>query len=443
MKKTSYWLATIGGEATVNRQWARELVSYSSKIYQLKTMVKQAQDGRREPDIKSATVFVVMLFFFLFRLRSMEELDRNVKKGRFRQLIPKKEKMPSHDAARQTMMKWDLESHQANHARFVAKFKQNKGPSKGSIDGWRVAAIDGVEMFASKSRCCKECLTRELSNGETEYFHRAVFLQKVGGDPRIIYETELLKKKDGSEKAEGEVAAARRLIRHAAERHGILADVLTLDALYAQAPVIHEALDHHQHVVVRMKEERRRIMRDAKGLFDVRQPDVAWMEKDAAGNVVVVQAWDESDFTSWEQVRVPLRMIKIVRTVERGVVRGGKKQVQTEVLERWVGTTMDKGAAGTDTVSRIAAARWDIENMGFHDLKTYWHMDHAWVHDPIAIEALLGFLVLAVNLFYSFLFGHLHHFRKWNIPLSEVVEEIKEEVRWQPMGLQYLLWDDD
>lgn len=426
----------------MNRQWARELVSHSSKIYQLKTMVKEAKDGRCSPDIKAATIFVVMLFAFLFRLRSMEEIGRNVEKGRYGKLIPEKERLPSHDVLKQALMKWDLESHHANHARFMAKFKQNKGPQKGMIDGWRVAAIDGVELFSSESRCCGECLCREKTTGKTEHFHRAVFLQKVGGDPRIIYETELLKKKDGSEKAEGETAAAERLIRQTGERHRRVADVLTLDALYAKAPLIHVALDHHMHVVVRMKEERRRIMKDARGLFDSRPADVAWTEKDSAGNPVVVQTWDESDFTSWEQVRVPMRMMKMVRTVERSVVVGGKKQTRVEVLERWVGTTMDKGAAEAETVSRIAAARWDIENMGFHDLKTYWHMDHAFVHDPTAIEAILGFLVMALNLFYAFLFGHLHDFRKWRIPLSEIVEEIKEQVRWQPLELLPLLWDD-
>jgi hypothetical protein len=49
-----------------------------------------------------------------------------------------------------------------------------------------MAAIEGVELFSSKSRCCKECLTRKLNKGETEYLLRAVFLQKVGGDPRVI-----------------------------------------------------------------------------------------------------------------------------------------------------------------------------------------------------------------------------------------------------------------
>jgi len=128
--------------------------------------------------------------------------------------------------------------------------------------------------------------------------------------------------------------------------------------------------------------------------------------------------------------------------VERTVIKGGKKQVQLDVLERWVGTTAPRGMADTETIARIAASRWDIENMGFHDLKTYWHMDHPYIHDPVAIEAVLGFMVMAMNLFYAFLYGHLHHFREWHIPLKEVVEECKEQARWLPMQLLPLIWDD-
>jgi hypothetical protein len=79
--------------------------------------------------------------------------------------------------------------------------------------------------------------------------------------------------------------------------------------------------------------------------------------------------------------------------------------------------------------------------MGFHDLKTYWHMDHAFIHNPVAMEALLSILILAVNLLYAFLFQHLHHFRDWKIPITEVVEEIKEQIRWQPFRMLHLLWD--
>lgn len=425
----------------MNRQWARELTRFSSKVYGLKQMVKRANDERQHPTIKSATIFVVMLFFFLYRGRSMEELDRQVHKGRYRHLIPKNERQPSHDTARNALMQWDLESHEDSQDQFVSKFKQNKGPQKGSIDGWRVAAIDGVELFASTSRCCEECLTRHPTNGDIEYFHRAVFMQKVGGDPRIIYGFELLTPRDGANKDEGETTGAKRLIQNVAARHGRVADVLTLDALYAKAPIIHEVLDHSLDAVIRMKEERRLIMQDAKGLFDGRDADTEWDERDSNGHPVHVQAWDEGELTSWEQVRIPMRMIKIVRTIDKTAITGGEKQTQVEVLERWVATTFKQTAVPTVTVAKIAAARWDIENQGFHDLKTYWHMDHALVHHPRAIEALLGFLILAVNFLYTFLFGHLHHFRNGGIPVCEVVEEIKEQIRWLPYPLLYLFWD--
>ena len=104
-------------------------------------------------------------------------------------------------------------------------------------------------------------------------------------------------------------------------------------------------------------------------------------------------------------------------------------------------TTCSQGAVATRTIARITAARWDIENNGFHDLKTYWHMDHAFVHDPTAIQAWLGILLLAVNLMYTFVYEHLHHFREWNIPLQDVIEEIKEQMRWGLAGHTKVLWD--
>jgi hypothetical protein len=237
------------------------------------------------------------------------------------------------------------------------------------------------------------------------------------------------------------IAAAKRLIGKVAMTHGKIVDILTLDALYAKAPIVHEALSHGMDVVVRMKEERRLIMKDAKGLFDARPPDHEWEERDSAGNRVVVRAWDESELTSWEQVNVPIRMIKMIRTTHKNRIVGGKPTPQEEMIERWIATTCYVKAISVGTISKIAAARWDIENNGFHELKTYLHMDHVYVHNPRAIEAVIGFMVLAVNLFYNFLFGHLHHFRDWRIPMSEVVEEMKEQLRWQPLQLLYLLWD--
>lgn len=241
-----------------------------------------------------------------------------------------------------------------------------------------------------------------------------------------------MKPRDGSEKGEGEITGARRLLQKTVKRHGRLVDIVTLDALYAKASFIHEALNQNIDVVIRMKEERRLIMKDAKGIFDSRPADVQWEEKDKDGNRVKVEAWDEEGFESWPQVRVPVRMIKMVRRTEKTKIIGGKRESVMDVIERWVATTCQKPAVPTKTISKIAAARWDIENNGFHDLKTYWHLNHPYVHDPIALEAWIGILILAVNMVYSYFFMHLHHFRDWRIPLKEAIQEMKEQMRWNP-----------
>lgn len=426
----------------MNRQWVRGFLQYSSTVYGLPQMINQANDGRRQPQIPPSVIFALLLMGFVIRTQSMEELDRQIRKGRFKSLLPQEQRQPSHDTIRYALRQWDLERLAQSHDQMIAKWKQNQGPKKGAIDGWRVAAVDGVELFSSTSRCCSDCLSRfHKKTGITEYFHRGVMMQQVGGDPHVIYGLEMLRPGDGADKAEGETTAARRFIVDVVRRHGHLVDVLTFDALYAKAPLIHACLDQHIDVVIRMKEERRIIMQDAKGLFDARPADWEWTEKDTKGNLVKVKAWEEVGLESWPQVRVPMRMVKVICTTEKTVVVGGKKQAVTEVMERWVTTTCNQQAIPVKTVHKMARARWDEENIGFHDLKTYWHMDHPFVHDPIAIQAILGILILAVNLFYTFVYGHLHHFRAWKIPLTEVVEEMKEQLRWLEHRLAPLLWN--
>ena len=56
-------------------------------------------------------------------------------------------------------------------------------------------------------------------------------------------------------------------------------------------------------------------------------------------------------------------------------------------------------------------------------------------------KAWLGILILAVNLVYTFVYEHLHDFREWNIPLQDVIQEIKEQMHWGLAGHTKVLWD--
>jgi ABC-type transport system involved in cytochrome bd biosynthesis fused ATPase/permease subunit len=49
-----------------------------------------------------------------------------------------------------------------------------------------------------------------------------------------------------------------------------------------------------------------------------------------------------------------------------------------------------------------AQTAWDLENRGFNEITTLWHMDHYFIHDLTAIEILLLTLALAFITTYLF-----------------------------------------
>ncbi len=78
--------------------------------------------------------------------------------------------------------------------------------------------------------------------------------------------------------------------------------------------------------------------------------------------------------------------------------KGGENPVEEEIIERWIATPCKKTAVPTQTIAKMASARWNIENVGFHDMKAYWYINHPFVHHPTVEGAWMGILVLAVNL---------------------------------------------
>ena len=123
----------------------------------------------------------------------------------------------------------DSKEIQEIHAETIDIIKRNRVFRDGSIGGYIVAGIDGMELFSSTKKSCPDCLIRKNWVGKTEYFHRSVVCMTVGRSPHVIFGQEMLKRRDGSEKDEGELTGAKRLIRRLKKRHGHFADVIVAD----------------------------------------------------------------------------------------------------------------------------------------------------------------------------------------------------------------------
>ena len=77
----------------------------------------------------------------------------------------------------------------------------------------------------------------------------------------------MLHPRDGSDKDEGELTGAKRLVDKLYKRHHHFADVIVGDALYLNAPFIKTVTDNGIDVVIRSKDPNRVIMRDAFALI--------------------------------------------------------------------------------------------------------------------------------------------------------------------------------
>ena len=101
-------------------------------------------------------------------------------------------------------------------------------------------------------------------------------------------------KKDSSNKDEGELTAAKRLIKTLHKKHHHFADVIVYDALACNAPWINTVKEYDMEAVVRVKNDRLNIVKDALGLFKLREPDDVWDVNTKNNKLTQVSAWSEN-----------------------------------------------------------------------------------------------------------------------------------------------------
>ena len=195
---------------------------------------------------------------------------------------------------------------------------------------------------------------------------------------------------------EGEVVAARRLLKRVLRDYSRLVDVITADALYLEAPFLKIVLDAGKHVVVVMKQERRDLYQDAERLKSLIEPQVL---RDGQRTT---RLWDIPELSSFTTLDRPVRVVWAEEETRSRKIVGGKA---TDLVEQrtwiWV-TDLPAATVPAGKIQRWGHDRWDLENRGFNELANLWHMDHYFIHDPIAIEALL--LTLAIAFVTSYLF---------------------------------------
>ena len=185
----------------------------------------------------------------------------------------------------------------------------------------------------------------------------------------------------------------KRLIERLKKRHGHFADVIVADALYLNAPFINTLKENGLEGVIRLKDERRMIFQDAERLFKQDEGKKAsfWKGKKK------IEVWDLSGF---EMEGCPYKL-RVVRYYEQWKENGK----ETERF-MWLVTTLE--AADYRVLWEMMHRRWDIEENGFHQLKTYYHAKHCYCRD--AVETIFNLIIIGFNVRELYLYRRSRNF---------------------------------
>ena len=368
------------------------MAGYLEKRYQFRQRVAQLRDRRQRPQIPTANIWLSVFGMFLLRLGSFNALEQELRRcKRWESWVGGLK--PSADTIGRVCSQMSLADARQLLVEINRRSWRRKAIHRQPGESYRVVAIDGHELSASRARCCDRCLQREIKvGGKTvlEYYHRVVMAQWVGVTPAAILDLELIAPQ------EGEVVAARRLLARIVANYPRLIDVLTADALYLEAPFIRLALNAGKHVVIVMKQEKRELFQDADQLRAITEPRVLH------DGPHTTRLWDISQLSSFSTLGLAVRVVWAEEsTVIRKLV-GGKPQQELSA-SRWVWVSdLPAAIVPASKIQQWGHARWDLENRGFNELVNLWHMDHCFIHDTNAMEALL--LILALAFLVSYLF---------------------------------------
>jgi len=432
---------------------AHELPSfarYLNKVFDFRTAVAALTDSRLKPEISPATVFLATFHGFAFRLPSFQQLEAALSQPALQRWIG------AHRGFRDDVLRYSLSSfHLENLERMLVQInrtlKRNKALDPGRVQGRIVAALDGIEVLSSYSRCCDACLERRVAVRKAgvkveqlQYYHRAVGCQIVSSPTKPFLAVEWL------QPGEGEDTAALRLLARLPEIYGSrFFDVLLLDALYAQAPVLSLAESIGWDLIVSLKQNQRDLYQSAIRLFARRPADCSDTEQQG-GKTYQFQLWDTDGLPLSVDHPQPVRVVRSEEKLTQKHYRRGKLVTETTEHEwLWV-TTLHTGAFPARLVRQLGHGRWKQENNGWNDLTQNWAFKHGFLHacrhrpgtisqqgerQPVANRGLAAvslILLLAFTLCSAFVHCHSKIFRRYAMSTLEVARQLRLSVSKLP-----------
>ena len=315
------------------------------------------------------------------------------------------------------------------------RLKRNKALESCHINGLLFASLDANEHFKSRSRCCPCCCQREIEETDAqgqkhkviEYYHRYVFAQINGPKLNVLLDLEPIR--PGEEEAQ----AALRLLGRMRRLYGVrFFDAVTIDSWYVQGPFLKAVEKLGWSWVVVLKQERMGVLQEARALSAGQPPQREFYDQARRRQV---KLWEVKELDFSQSYGGQVRVVHAQEEWTETKVVGGKKISQPQVSHWWWMASGGLLASPVTVVYEAGHRRWGIENKAFNELTQYYHLEHCYHHEPVAMLAQMLIVVLGFGLFSAYALLHSQPFRLGQVSLKELAKKLdlalQEALPWE------------
>ena len=410
-----------------------QFLGYVTKVFALGRIVRGVRSHRPYPEIPTRPLLLSLLLGVVIRAGSYLDISKQTKRRRWQHLIHWRQRI-SDDAFHYVSERFYWEDLRQSVAEVNQRLKANKALESCKINGLLFVSVDANEHFHSRSRCCPCCCQREIeevgAQGQKqtviEYYHRYVFAQINGPKFNALLDLEPIRP------GEGEAEAALRLLGRIRRVYGVrFFDAVTLDGWYVQGPFLKAVEKLGWAWVVVFKQERMEVFQEARALSAAQKPGREFYDETRDRHV---KLWEIKDLDLSQSYGGKVRVVHAQEQWVQQKVVGAKKISQPQTSDWWWMASEGLQGYPSKVVYEGGHRRWGIENKAFNELTQFYHLEHCYHHEPVAMLAQMLILILGFVLFSAYAVRHSQQVRLGQVSLKELAHDLdlalEQELPW-------------